>query len=59
MIREVRQLKKDCEYYKKRIISDSIKLDELKTSPGMLEKFAREEYLMKKDDEDIFIFVEK
>ena len=59
MLREVRQLEKDYEYYEKRIISDSIKLHELKSSPEMLEKFAREEYLMKKENEDIFIIVEE
>jgi cell division protein DivIC len=59
MIKDVNQLRNDCEYYSKRIISDSIKLHELKSSPEMLEKFARENYLMKKDNEDIFIIVEK
>ena len=59
MIRDVRQLKNDCEYYKERIVTDSIKLDELKSSPELLEKFAREQYLMKKDNEDIFIIVEE
>ena len=59
MIRDVRQLKKDCEYYNERIVTDSIMLDELKSSPEMLEKFAREQYLMKKDNEDIFIIVEE
>lgn len=59
MIRDVRKLKKDCQYYENRIVSDSIKLDELKSSPEMLEKFAREEYLMKKENEDIFVIVEK
>ncbi len=58
MIRNANQLRDDCEYYEKRIITDSIKLNELKSSPEMLEKFAREQYLMKKDNEDIFIFVE-
>ena len=59
MIRNMNQLRQDCEYYKNRIITDSIKLNELKSSPEMLEKFAREQYLMKKDNEDTFIFVEE
>jgi cell division protein FtsB len=59
MIKNVNQLEKDCEYYKNRIITDSIKLNELKSSPEMLEKFAREQYLMKRDNEEIFIFVEE
>ena len=31
----------------------------LKTNNENLEKFAREQYLMKKDNEDIFIIVEE
>ena len=34
-------------------------LEELITNKKTLEKFAREKYLMKKPDEEIFIFVEK
>ena len=30
-------------------------LSQLKTNPGTLEKYAREKYLMKKDNEDLFI----
>lgn len=59
LIREVNQLEKDHEYYLERIHSDSARLIELKTSPENLEKFAREQYLMKKDDEDIFVIVEE
>ncbi len=59
LIREVNQLNKDKVYYKERIFEDSARLEELKTSPDNLEKFAREQYLMKKDNEDIFIIVEE
>jgi cell division protein DivIC len=58
LIREVNQFEKDLHYYVERIKSDSARLNELRTSPENLEKFAREQYLMKKDDEDIFIIVE-
>ena len=34
-------------------------MNELKTNPDNLEKFAREKYLMKKDNEDIFVIVEE
>ena len=34
-------------------------MEELKTNPKNLEKFAREKYLMKKDNEDIFVIVKK
>lgn len=32
-------------------------MNELMSNPKSLEKFAREKYLMKKDDEEIFVFV--
>ena len=47
------------EFYKIRIKADSRRLEELRTNIDNLEKFAREEYLMKKDNEDIFIIVEE
>ena len=58
LIREVNQLKDDRDYYFDRIKIDSARLIELKTSPDNLEKFAREQYLMKKADEEIFVIVE-
>ena len=58
LIREVHQLEKDLNYYVERIQTDSARLNELRTSPENLEKFAREQYLMKKDNEDIFVIVE-
>lgn len=55
IVNELHQLEKDKLYYINKIKADSQKLNELKTSEGNLEKFAREQYLMKKDNEDIFI----
>lgn len=34
-------------------------LDELTTNREMLEKFAREKYLMKKDNEDVFVIIKE
>jgi len=59
LIREVNQLKDDRDYYFDRIVIDSARLIELKTSPDNLEKFAREQYLMKKKNEEIFVIVEE
>lgn len=53
----LRQLESDREYFRGRIEEDRRKLNELRTDNENLEKFAREQYLMKKDDEDIFIIV--
>jgi len=46
-------------YYIEKIRHDSARLDELRTNAENLEKFAREQYLMKKENEDIFVIVEE
>lgn len=51
------ELRKD--YYKKEIKKDRKALDELKNNPAKLEKYARERFLMKKENEDIFIIKKK
>jgi cell division protein DivIC len=56
-MKDLRQLEKDKEYYLNRIEEDKRKLNELKTSNDNLEKFAREQYHMKRPDEDLFIIV--
>lgn len=56
-LKNLKKLKADREYYVKRIEEDKRKLDELKTSNRNLEKFAREEYRMKKPDEDLYIIL--
>jgi cell division protein DivIC len=56
-LRELHKLKKDREYFTKRIGEDKKKLHELKTDDGNLEKFAREQYRMKKPDEDLYIIM--
>jgi len=59
LMREVNLLEEDRDYYIDRIVIDSARLIELKTSPDNLEKFAREQYLMKKKNEEIFVIVEE
>ena len=56
-MRELHKLKIDREYYIKRIEDDKQKLHELKTDNHNLEKFAREQYHMKKSDEDLYIIL--
>jgi cell division protein FtsB len=58
-LRHLNQLEKDKEYYLEKIEIDAQKLKELRTDNENLEKFAREQYLMKKDNEDIFVIIEK
>ena len=54
-MRELRRLQTDREYYQNKIDEESRKLRELKTDNHNLEKFAREQYRMKKPDEDLYI----
>jgi cell division protein FtsB len=57
LLRDLHKLKQDREYYTKKIEEDKRKLNELKTDNDNLEKFAREQYRMKKKDEDLYIVV--
>jgi len=56
-LRELHKLRKDREYFTDRIETDRKKLHELKTDNENLEKFAREQYRMKKPDEDLYIIL--
>lgn len=51
------ELKQNKKYYKEQIVNDTIELNNLLTKPENLEKFARENYLMKRSNEDIFIII--
>lgn len=53
--RKINKFEKEKEYYLKKIENDRNRLNELRTNNENLEKFAREQYLMKKPNEDIFI----
>lgn len=55
---EYQQLVEERAYYLKKIEEDRKRINELKTNTDNLEKFAREQYLMKKDNEDIFVIVD-
>ena len=57
-LKQVHQLENDKMFYEEKIKDDRAKLEELESNPANLEKFAREQYLMKKDNEDIFIIAE-
>ena len=56
-MRNLKKLKAEKEYYVQRIEEDKRKLHELKTSDRNLEKYAREQYRMKKPDEDLYIIL--
>lgn len=55
--REMETLVKDTLFYDKEIKEASKSLDEINGDKTALEKLGREKYLMKKDDEDVFVIV--
>lgn len=55
---ELRALEREKAYYLEKTRDDARKIDELQGDRAKLEKFAREQYLMKRPDEDIFIIVD-
>jgi cell division protein FtsB len=56
---KLKALKREAAYLQEKIISDKERLETLQNSTSELEKFARETYFMKKENEDIFVIVEK
>ncbi|SHN42829.1 septum formation initiator family protein [Chitinophaga sp. CF418] len=56
---EVNKLEAQKAFFQDEISKTRKEQQELLSSPEKLEKFAREKYLMKKDDEDLFIITEK
>lgn len=56
---EINQLEHDKDYYREQIVRDSVRLQELTTDRDNLEKFAREQYYMKGEKEEIFVVIEE
>ena len=56
-MKTLNELEDERQFYNKRIEVDSKRLRELKTDKDNLEKFAREQYYMKKENEDVFVIV--
>lgn len=56
--RTLNKLRQQREFYKSEIVKDSTALIELADSTK-LEKYAREKYLFKKENEDIFLILEE
>jgi len=56
-MKNLKKLRAEKEYYVQRIEEEKRKLHELKTDDQNLEKFAREQYRMKKPEEDLYIIL--
>ncbi len=50
-----KELERKKKYYQEQIDKAKKDLIDLQNNPAAIEKYAREHYLMKKDDEDIFL----
>ncbi|MDF2436136.1 MAG: Cell division protein FtsB [Bacteroidota bacterium] len=57
--KEVRQLEEERNYYAHEIADITADIRDLSSNPKTLEKFAREKYYMKRDNEEIFVIVEE
>ncbi len=58
LIEESNSLKSQIEFYENEIGESNRKYKELETNSKNLEKFAREEFFMKKDNEEVYIIVD-
>ena len=56
---ELREIERYREFYESEIEANEAALRELSSGVEARERYARETYFMKKDDEDVFIIVEK
>ena len=54
---KLHELRENEKYYEQENLENSTRLDELMSGKEELEKFAREQYYMKEDDEDIFLVI--
>ena len=56
---QLNKLQEEKDFYTKEIQQVRKDLDELTTNRERLEKFAREKYLMKKENEDVYVIVKE
>lgn len=55
LTKEIKKLETEKAYYIEEIKRDSLQMEKFKNDPAELERYAREKYLMKKENEDIYI----
>ncbi|MEI9947026.1 MAG: septum formation initiator family protein [Chitinophagaceae bacterium] len=53
--KQLKELQESKEYYTNSINAEQKELNNLRANNGTLEKYAREKYLMKRDNEDLFL----
>jgi cell division protein DivIC len=57
--RELRELQQTKSHYSTQIEAEKKELDQLRNNPATIEKYAREKYLMKRENEDLFLITPK
>ena len=57
-LEKLNQLKRDKQFYIDEIRKDSVMIDKLTNDTLELERFAREKYKMKKENEDVFLVID-
>jgi cell division protein FtsB len=57
--KKLHALQKETEYFNKEIEKNKNSITELFTNSKNLERYARERYFMKRDNEDVFVFVDQ
>lgn len=57
-VQELKQLQRDKAYFQNEIDKNNEMIQALLSNPKELEKYGRETYLMKKDNEDVFIIID-
>ena len=58
-LKDLKDLQQSKEYYTHQLTTERNELEQLKSNPATLEKYAREKYLMKRDNEDLFLVPQK
>lgn len=53
--KELNELKTKIEYYRTQVDLTKKELKDLRNDPATLEKYAREKYFMKRDNEDVYV----
>ena len=56
--KQLHELLESKRYFTEQIAKEEAALQQLKTNPGILEKYSREKYLMKRDNEDLYLIPE-
>ena len=59
LAKQEKELVKEKEFYEDKILEVKNDREALLSNPKLLEKLAREKYLMKKDNEDLYIVIAK